>query len=442
MKTLRAIPFFIAIVATVGVVAATSQIARADQERRFRAMAPLAQGTNVETYDLSDPLQSIHIQFDPLNLGSCITLFTESIGWESGPACYNGRAASGVQYNNGPQAGGPSVSYYLRDTGVYLNAIYVTSNGGPGEAQHIRLILDNGDFLESAPQETNQLYLPVGYFIHSLKIAVLSDSGFDSTLVRQITLAYQRSAPATATITFTPTNPPTATTGPSPTPLPPTDTPPPGSTAVPSSTPRPTSTPTRFPTLKSLPLATIKSIDNCPINLATPCGTPFTFLLPILATISLPSPTLIALLPTFPPDPITATPTITNTPGYPTSVGATPTPTTYVPPIDSGPIQQLSDQLGNGISTLTPLTNFQVNLQGTPTGLDALVADMGRRIGTAINFARGLELTEFNKPGGIISFLIIVIVLTLIVEIGLLVLPFIIWLARLILQTISSLKPF
>lgn len=176
----------------------------------------------------------------------------------------------------------------------------------------------------------------------------------------------------------------------------------------------PTSTPAATRTIvhtKIAPrLSPYPTIDTCSFDLALPCATLADLPTIVIPTVNLPSPTLRPTRPSSTPVPITATPSFTPTPSItpsPTNIpNTTPTPTSQ--PANLQEINDLGLGIGNTIPTVVPALNAQIVFAGTPTGLEDFSARAGASIGTIVAVGRGLELLEFNKVGGLVTFALLV----------------------------------
>jgi hypothetical protein len=265
------------------------------------------------------------------------------------------------------------------------------------------------------PSSNNYDVIQIDEYVNSLTL-IKSIGTLDSfparTIIQQIDLNGSNSAPVT-------------------------NTPRPTSTALPSITPLPTLTQANT----SVPLVTRVSGPNTPYpsldacaNLSQPCGTLAVFPTIALPTLNLPSPTPYQVRSTPTPRPITATPapsntaTITPSPTQQIAASITPnatpismllTPTSaFVDPLNS-----LSGAVGSYQATSEAIMNGGVTINGTPQGVVGLAAQLGGGVAQPIRLARMLEMTDLNKVGGFISFLLLLIAGEVFISIASVVIP-------------------
>jgi hypothetical protein len=250
-------------------------------------------------------------------------------------------------------------------------------------------------------------------------------SRIEFTGITQVQFNFSYDSP-TATITQTPR--PTGTGAPT-------------TTTIPNITPVATVLP---PQTRIAPgLTAAATIDTCADDITIPCAT-YQFPTLSVPTFYLPSPTLVALLPTNTPAPMTFTPSMTTTPSNTPTYTATPGPSpTASPPGDILPTLNVTawydgaGALTGGIPTLIPLLSAGFDTgSATPQGIVSAAEQFGAGAGRAIALAKSLELSDFNKLGGIITFAFLIFAFSVLIEVAILVLPliekFLQWLWRLI----------
>lgn len=219
--------------------------------------------------------------------------------------------------------------------------------------------------------------------------------------------------------------------------------------------PSPTGFLTRTPTplvpfTRSAPILTpYATLDTCNrSNLAEPCITPSavwpTLYLP---TLDLPSPTKIALLPSPTAHIVTAVPTATvsTTPLVGSSVTPIGTPIQNIinqPGIDTGAIERMNGFTRDTFATFIPLGEFSFSMNGTPTGLEKVVHDLGAGVAQPIRIARSFENTDFNRGAGLVTFVLLLFVAWALTEALAFMIPIILKLVDLVLQVITAIKPF
>ena len=164
-----------------------------------------------------------------------------------------------------------------------------------------------------------------------------------------------------------------------------------------------------------------------------PCGTlPF-------PTLNLPSPTIRPTLPkpTAIALTITASPVGDITPTAGPSPTLTPSPTETLM-IDTGPVSTIAGNIGGFAATLQNQPTFSMIVGGTAIGRDDAAVTIGSNIGQLFGVARGMELTDLNKAGGIISFFLLSIGFALTVQLSLMFLPILWKLLQLVTHIIAA----
>lgn len=253
-----------------------------------------------------------------------------------------------------------------------------------------------------------------------------------SPLIVKTTLEYN-----TSVVTLTPQPTAIVTTTPFP-------------TGLATFTPRPFVTSTPPPLTpqgtRIIPQITLMAtLDTCNrSNLAQPCATLGVFPTMALATLYLPSPTLIAQLPTNTPVAITNTPTITSTPNPAASVTPPGTPIQQIiqyPPIDLASLLGFAEITRDTIATFIPLQDQTVSINGTPTGLNAIFARLGGLVAQPIKAVRTIQNTDFNVAGEFLNFLLLALLLVVLTEVIAFVMPLVITLVQFIMEAIRTIKP-
>lgn len=202
-----------------------------------------------------------------------------------------------------------------------------------------------------------------------------------------------------------------------------------------SATETPTPTPSLSPTptlsnSERIAIGTIAPPRTCGTNFV-PCG-PLPFRPPRFPTIVLPSPTMIDLsayqpLPTNTPDPL-----------------ATPTPPEVTATIaDVSSVGTLSYSAGVIGATLSAQRTLVLEVGGTPIGIPQLMEGLGSNIAQPFAFLRGVQENYANL--GIVSnfltFGFYALVFIVFIRMAIIGIPFVVWLIRLILEIIRTIKP-
>ena len=78
--------------------------------------------------------------------------------------------------------------------------------------------------------------------------------------------------------------------------------------------------------------------------------------------------------------------------------------------------KELGDQMNDYFPTIMPFSNISISMYGTPTGAEVAASKFGANVAGVIAIARGLELTEFNKVGGVVTLMLVVLAFLLITE--------------------------
>lgn len=380
-------------------------------------MARPAQSVSIEVYDMATATQGLFFYWAGFPFGNCpLAVMSDILGlggfYETFAGCNNGQGAVALHLTGYSQSGtGLYLPYYMRQGPVYIREIHVFTNcGGSTAPCHLRLIHDDGSYIDSSIQTTNELVIMVNHYESDLRLIVMTDIGnvYKDPTVSSITVIYDLSAP-----TNTPA--PSATPAPTRT-LPPTWTPQPTTgpgTPTAGVTIYPSATATIANTRIVAPPTAIPSLDQCS-NLSNPCG-PLAQFAPILfPTLNLPSPTPYRAQPTPTPRSISATPSVTFTPTPQIGASVTPagTPISALLTPTSGfvdPLNALSDSIGAYQATSAAIMGSGINVSGTPQGIVGLAASLGGGVAQPIRIARMLEMTDLNKVGGFISFLLILI---------------------------------
>jgi hypothetical protein len=183
----------------------------------------------------------------------------------------------------------------------------------------------------------------------------------------------------------------------------------------------PTSTPTWTPA------PTLAGAGGCGTAFS-PCGA-LPWSIPRIATVALPSPTLIEIY---------AAP-VTPSGGTPTW---TPSPTT-TPLLDTGPISTLAADTSNLARTLQAQGTQVLVMNDTPVGVTDLAQQFGSNIGGPFAFIRAVQesVGGLGLIGSFITFLFLAIAFVIFVRVAALFGPVILALVRLILNIIQAIKP-
>lgn len=400
------------------------------------ALCVMLLGSNlpVEAQTLTDTYNgdNLHNSFDAMS-GGCVTQ------WE-GSALLEGPAwlAQSRLTLTGPCSGSEqSVMIKWHHAGaVYIESVYVW---GRSKDTHYGRFYGGGQVWQTSGFPSSQYeIISVNAWITQGDIIIekigANYTGYTNDFITSITQVQfnYRFQPPTATLTPTPRN---------------TATPYPSTTSYPTASPAHTGIPTVLPQTKIAPqLTPYATIDTCPSDdITTPCAEPmYEFPTMAIPTFNLPSPTMIALLPTNTPAPITFTPsatmTLTLTPTLSATPGASPTGTpdySVLPTLNTTAWYDGSNALGAAIPSLMPMIGIGFDLgSATPVGIEQAAERFGTGAGQAIRLAKSLELTDINKFGGIISLGLLLFAFSILIEVVILILPlvnmFLGWLWKLI----------
>lgn len=200
---------------------------------------------------------------------------------------------------------------------------------------------------------------------------------------------------------------------------------------TPSDTPTPSSTPNSN---QRAALATIVPPPNCGLPYQ-PCGA-LPWAVPRLPTMLLPSPTIVATLPSPTPIPLTSTPSPTPT-GANT---ATPAPTSTLI-VDVGGLTSLNSTMAAMQQTLSAQSTQQIILNGTAVGPGETAQQLGQNVGNFFGFIRAISTLSLGPVGGLITFGMLALAFVFFVYVASFAMPIIMWIVNLLLRIITAFKP-